>query len=122
MAQPTTATRLTALETSMAELLQLARGLSPATTKSSRKATSQTKPASPATAKPSRTKRAKAIEARQAENLARGLNPQAQAICPHGHKAKDGSVRWGIKPSWVCANCHEREELRFTTKMPKARK
>jgi hypothetical protein len=122
MSQPTTAQRLTALETGLAELLNLARGLSPATAKPSRKATSPTKPASPVTAKPSPTKRAKAIQAQKAENIARGYHPQARAICPHGHKAKDGSVRWGIQASWVCANCHEREELRFTAKMPKARK
>ena len=119
---PTNAQRLTALETGLAELLNLARESNHATAKPSRKATSQTKPASPATAKPSPTKRAKAIQARKDENIARGLHPQARAICPHGHKAKDGQTRWGIQASWVCANCHEREELRFTTKMPKARK
>ena len=120
---PTTAQRLTALETGMAELLSLMRESNHATASPSCEATPQAEPqVAPATAKPSRTKRGKAIKARQAENLARGLNPQAQAICPHGHKAKDGFVRWGIQPSWVCANCHEREELRFTTKMPKARK
>ena len=73
------------------------------------------------TTKSSRTKRAKAIDKRKAENLARGLNPQAQAICPNGHEAKSGGVRWGIQASWVCADCHEREELRFTTKLPAKR-
>ena len=73
------------------------------------------------TTKSSRTKRALAIEKRKAENIARGLNAQAQAICPNGHEAKSGGVRWGIQASWVCADCHEREELRFTTKLPAKR-
>jgi hypothetical protein len=120
---PTTAQRLTALETGLAELLNLARESNHATASPSCEATPQAEPqVAPATAKPSRTKRAKAIEARKAENLARGLNPQAQAVCPSGHTGHDGQLRWGIKPSWVCANCHERKELSFKTKMPKARK
>ena len=111
------------LESNLEAMLELMRESNHATASPSCEATPQAEPqVAPATAKPSPTKRQKAIQARKAENIARGLHPQAQAICPHGHKAKDGSVRWGIQASWVCANCHEREELRFTAKMPKARK
>jgi hypothetical protein len=115
------ATRVEALETGMAELLQIARGLSPATASPSSEATSQPKPAkTPATTTSSRTKRAKAIAKRKAQNLARGLNPQAQAVCPDGHVGHDGQLRWGIKPSWVCGQtgCGKRKDLDFTTKLP----
>ena len=63
-----------------------------------------------------------AVEARQAENIARGYNPQARLICPTGELGADGSVRFGIQPDRKCRGCGEAQVLEFATALPEPKK